>query len=161
MSQQHERYATFLRQRIDNNREISYRCLCCRDTGLICLDVLDRYDARPGGDPASEFFSDRTFLGEKGYACSRKLCKGNHTKAVVPNPDGSSKTIDTVKFSEDEGVLDTTISADMCDWMHEQEVSRLQEMSSPKPGFNLSEAMAKIVKSMPKVEEQDEDFSNF
>lgn len=134
--------------------ERGYKCLCCRDTGLIPYDVIQRYHLAEGmmGD---EYES--VFRGEAGILCRATNCEGNETMITKPLQDGSSEEKMVDKFAE--WAVDDSISADRCNWVHQQEWERWrsydqQNMKSAAPP-DMNRAVAAIAKPMPKPKLQE------
>jgi hypothetical protein len=145
------RYVALVKSR-QKTVERGYKCLCCRDTGIIPGEVVRRYNLHEG--MMGEYES--VFMGESGLLCSNFGCEGNDTDVTIQSQDGGSYTKTVRKFAE--FAVEPTITPDTCKWVHQQEWDRIRAfdagMKSASPP-NLNRAIAQIAKPMPKPQLQE------
>ena len=102
--------------------EVGYRCLCCKDTGLVDKWVIRRYKTLEGVyGPYEELLT-----GEIGYLCQRPGCRGNEVHVAT---EQGTKISSRYSYGLEE------MSAEYCKWLHDQEVARFrsQEQSADPP----------------------------
>jgi len=122
MSRATERYLALIESRRQKTSDRGYKCLCCRDGGLILSETIRRYSLLEG--MLGEY--DSVFLGDAGVLCQNPRCGGNFTEVQCQGETGSTYTKTTKRFAEN--ALITSISPETCEWVHNQEVARWQKI---------------------------------
>jgi hypothetical protein len=123
--------------------ELSYRCFCCRDTGMVDKWVIQRYQVAQG--VYGEY--DELVTGEAGYLCQRPGCRGNEAST-----DTEQGIRIYARYSYGLHELDPTY----CKRLHDAEIQRFraQEVSAETrpPRYVFAEVVEAIAKSMPKAD---------
>lgn len=118
-----------------------WRCLCCRDSGVIPVDVVGRYLKTYEPD----IWDETQFLGCAAAAveCSHRKCSAGMIS--VPSPDNPEVSTMQPRFSY--GLHH--IRPDICAWIHEQEFQRLQQEQPAPLRTAIAQSISTIGNTMP------------